>query len=69
MRFLSVFLVILVLCAPAAAQAAYDKPYIGETQYYTAKFEDTFVHLARDNNLGYVEIRAANPEADPWIPL
>ncbi|GJL85476.1 MAG: hypothetical protein DHS20C02_12510 [Micavibrio sp.] len=50
------------------ADAGYDKPYIGETKVYKAKYEDTFVHLARDNNLGYVEIRAANPDADPWIP-
>jgi len=48
--------------------AAYDKPYIGETITYKAKYEDTFVHLARDYNLGYVELRAANPDPDPWIP-
>lgn len=48
--------------------AAYDKPYIGEVIEYTAKHEDTFVHLARDYNLGFTEMRAANPYVDPWLP-
>jgi len=50
------------------AAAAYDKPYIGETIEYRAEHEDTFVHLARDYNLGFVEMRAANPYVDPWLP-
>ena len=50
------------------ALAAYDKPYIGETIEYRAQHEDTFVHLARDYNLGFVEMRAANPYVDPWLP-
>ncbi len=50
------------------AAHAYDKPYIGEDKNYSAKYVDTFVHLARDYNLGFVEIRAANPGIDPWIP-
>ena len=56
------------LCLPAEAAKLYDKDYIGETTVYRAKFEDTLVHLARDNNLGFVEMRAANPNVDPWIP-
>ncbi len=58
----------LGLAAAQPALAGYDKPYIGEIKKYKAKYEDTFVRLARDNSLGYVELRAANPEADPWIP-
>lgn len=46
----------------------YDKPYVGEQVLYEAEYEDTFVQLARDNDLGFVEIRAANPYIDPWIP-
>ncbi len=34
----------------------------------TAKYEDTLVHMARANNIGFIEIRAANPHLDPWIP-
>lgn len=48
--------------------AAYDKNYIGEMETYTAVYEDTLVHLARREGLGFVEVRAANPELDPWIP-
>ena len=50
------------------ANVLYDKPYVGEQIVYEAKYEDTFVQLARDNDLGFVEIRAANPYIDPWIP-
>lgn len=46
----------------------YTKSYIGNQITYRAKYEDTFVHLARDYNLGFVELRAANPGIDPWIP-
>lgn len=60
--------ILIVMLTPSITQAAYDKPYIGETIEYDAKYEDTFVHLARDYGLGYVEMRAANPGIDPWIP-
>ncbi len=50
------------------AQAAYSKDYFGETVVYKADFEDTLIHLARNNGLGFVELRAANPNLDPWIP-
>lgn len=51
-----------------AANAGYEKNYIGEMESYKAVYEDTLVHLARKHNLGFVEIRAANPKLDPWIP-
>lgn len=51
-----------------AAHAAYDKSYVGDLIEYEAAYEDTFVYLARDYNLGYVELRAANPGVDPWVP-
>lgn len=50
------------------ARAAYDQPYIGDMTEYRTKYEDTFVHIARDYNLGFVEMRAANPGVDPWVP-
>ena len=70
MKFQSLkgLLCLLVLAVPQAARAEYDLPYIGEMETYRAKYEDTFVHLARDYNLGFVEMRAANPGIDPWIP-
>ncbi len=50
------------------ARAAYEKNYIGDIEEYEAVYEDTLVHLARKHDLGFVEIRAANPTLDPWIP-
>jgi L,D-transpeptidase ErfK/SrfK len=41
---------------------------IGDLQTITTKYEDTLVHLARRYNVGFVEIRAANPGVDPWLP-
>ena len=62
-------LMALLIILPATAQAkTYQLDYIGEEEVIRAKFEDTLVHLARDNNLGFVEMRAANPNLDPWIP-
>ncbi len=52
----------------ASAQAGYDKPYVCEQITYRTAYEDTFVHLARDYDLGFVELRAANPKVDPWLP-
>lgn len=42
--------------------------YIGELGHVTAEYEDTLVHIARKHNLGFIDIRAANPTLDPWIP-
>ncbi|MFP4313041.1 MAG: L,D-transpeptidase family protein [Alphaproteobacteria bacterium] len=53
---------------PAIALAAYDKPYVGEQKIYIADEDDTLVHIARDHMLGFVEMRAANPFVDPWLP-
>jgi len=50
------------------AHAGYKKNYIGQMQTHKAIYEDTLVHLARQYNMGFVEVRAANPGLDPWIP-
>lgn len=52
----------------STSSAGYDKNYIGDMEKYTAVYEDTLVHLARKHSLGFVEVRAANPDLDPWIP-
>lgn len=54
--------------APQSAANAYAKDYVGEIQTYVAKYEDTMVQIAREYNVGFVELRAANPFLDPWIP-
>jgi L,D-transpeptidase ErfK/SrfK len=35
---------------------------------YRAAYEDTLVEIARRFDLGYVELVAANPGIDPWLP-
>jgi L,D-transpeptidase ErfK/SrfK len=59
---------LIAFCVPANAAAVYQKDYVGKMEMYRAKYEDTLVHLARQYGLGFVEMRAANPTLDPWIP-
>ncbi len=67
-RYLPLFAVALfALAAPVSAQT-YNKDYVGKMEVYRADYEDTLVHLARKYGLGFVEMRAANPKLDPWIP-
>lgn len=65
MKTIKLFLFLITVSVPAYA---YDLPYVGDQQVIKAAYEDTFVHLARDYNLGYVELVAANPGVDPWLP-
>ena len=39
-----------------------------ETTTYRAAYEDTLLDVARRFSLGFVEIVAANPGTDPWLP-
>lgn len=41
---------------------------VGQVQVVTARYEDTFADLAAANDLGYLEMVAANPGVDPWLP-
>ncbi len=41
---------------------------VGLEQNTVARFEDTMPDIARSYGLGYDEILAANPGADPWLP-
>lgn len=42
--------------------------FVGQMQTYTTVYEDSLPEIARRFNLGYVEIIAANPGLDPWVP-
>lgn len=44
------------------------RSYIGDIETIRADFEDTLLELGRKYNLGYVEMVAANPGVDPWLP-
>ena len=39
-----------------------------EVASYRASYEDTLLDVARRFSLGYVELIAANPGTDPWVP-
>ncbi len=62
----------LVAGAAGAEAAEYalsgDRDVVGEVQVIEARHEDTFVRLARRYNVGYEELRHANPDVDPWLP-
>lgn len=51
-----------------ARTGPFDGAAIGQIVHYKAKYEDTMVALARANDVGYVELLAANPGIDPWLP-
>ncbi len=41
---------------------------VGETQVLFARYENTFSAIGRQYNLGYEEMRTANPGVDQWLP-
>jgi L,D-transpeptidase ErfK/SrfK len=41
---------------------------IGETQVLFARHENTFSSIGRQYDLGYEELRSANPGVDQWLP-
>ncbi len=66
MRF---FLVFLLVFLPGLATAQEERnDLFGEILYHTVQYEDTFVDLAQRYDIGFIELRAANPGIDPWTP-
>jgi L,D-transpeptidase ErfK/SrfK len=65
---------VMTLCALAAPVRAVDywvadgQEVIGDVQVISARYEDTFVALARTYDVGYEELKRANPDVDPWLP-
>ena len=41
---------------------------VGQVQVIKAKYEDTFADLGKVHDLGYLEMVAANPGVDAWLP-
>ncbi|HVJ55964.1 MAG TPA: L,D-transpeptidase family protein [Aliidongia sp.] len=41
---------------------------IGVPATYVTQYADTLLDVAADHDLGYTELRAANPGIDPWLP-
>lgn len=53
---------------PKADKVFYAGTHVGKMITHVAKYEDTLVDLARRYDVGFVELRAANPDVDPWMP-
>ena len=66
----SLVLVLVPFAGSGALELSIDpgSSVVGTTQVITAKYEDTFVKLARQYNLGFEEMKQANPDVDPWLP-
>ncbi|WP_434986566.1 L,D-transpeptidase family protein [Vreelandella zhaodongensis] len=45
-----------------------DSDIIGEAYQVIASEEDTLIDIARTHNVGYEEIRSANPDISLWVP-
>jgi L,D-transpeptidase ErfK/SrfK len=64
-------LVLLLVAGGASASEYWIGPkdeVFGEVEVVAARYEDTFVSLARTYNVGYEALRRANPHVDPWLP-
>jgi L,D-transpeptidase ErfK/SrfK len=51
----------------SAAHAATQACYVGDMKTHTAMPDDTMPELARKNDIGYDNLRSANPYVDPWM--
>ena len=58
------------ILAPLAQGATYapNGDVIGRVTHYTVEEYDNLYEIARRKNIGIVEILAANPGTDPWLP-
>jgi len=59
---------LLALMLGAASSPYKTDDLIGIPTLYVTKEEDTLLDIARLYDVGYVEMRAANPGIDPWLP-
>ncbi len=66
-RRLPTAMLVALFLAPAWTATAGDD-LVGRMSAHVTVFEDNLLDVARANDLGFVEVRAANPEIDPWLP-
>ncbi len=59
------FALVTAFAMPASTQQL---AAIGDLRVHQAAPEETLLDIARNNKIGFVEIRAANPDIDPWLP-
>jgi L,D-transpeptidase ErfK/SrfK len=63
--FAPVVFIAALFCTPAMAASP---PAIGEIQTHRTVPGDSLLDLAHQYDVGYVEMIAANPVLDPWVP-
>lgn len=69
----SIFFLLMMFGFTVARASTYLLPpagdnMVGAIQSVTARHEDTLSDIARQYDLGYDQITAANPGVDPWLP-
>lgn len=71
-RCLPLLLAVISCLAPSARADVFPlqpgDDLVGDVQTAIARDEDTLLDIARGNELGFEEIRAANPGVDAWLP-
>lgn len=65
---LSVLCIAPVVSALELPLPASGEDVVGEVQVIQARYEDTFADLGKTHDLGYLEMVAANPGVDAWLP-
>lgn len=65
---LASFMILFADCARAQQRSVPREAYVGDMQIYITRYEDTLIEIARDFNLGFNELRSANPFVDSWMP-
>jgi L,D-transpeptidase ErfK/SrfK len=70
-----VFWLAVTACARAPEPPHYllespppSRDLVGKLSFHETRAEDTLVDLAPELGVGYVELLAANPGVDPWLP-
>jgi len=61
------------LCAKGANAEVYEVleatgDLVGAVNSVRSAYDDTFIEIGRRNNVGYEELKIANPDIDPWLP-
>lgn len=53
---------------PARAEDVVGDDIVGNLDFHVTTKGETLLDIARDHDLGYLELLAANPGVDPWVP-
>jgi L,D-transpeptidase ErfK/SrfK len=68
LRALALFGVIVAGLGFTPAEAELASDIVGHLEYHTVKQGEILYDLARSNDIGILDLKAANPGVDPWIP-